>query len=116
MADLKWPDIRMPDYDNSTEKREDVSIHSQMEDGVHTGRRKWTKARKTFKLSFSGMSDADYMTMMDFIDNTVYGGALPFSWTCPWDKKQYTVYITDSGEWTPSVGTWSGSLTFVEAF
>ena len=119
MADLVWPDIWPPEYDNSGYTAEDPSAHSNYDDGVHTGRRKWTKSRKTFNLAFHGMPDADHAIMRDFLDHTVYGGALAFSWRCPWDGKQYSVYCAEQGKFTPGIGNsgnvWDGTLTFAEA-
>lgn len=115
MADLTWPDIRQPNYDNCTVQPVDSSIHTSMDDGIIVGRRKFTGKKKKFKLVWTGMSTDDYDTMMDFIENTVYVGALPFTWTCPWDQKTYTVYIESVEEWTPSYETWSGTINFREA-
>lgn len=120
MADLVWPVTWAPEQDSSKYTVEDVSQHSNYDDGVHAGRRKWTKSRKTFTLSFQKMPDADHTALLNFYENVVYGGSLPFTWMCPWDDKQYTVYFSDYSDFVPTYGNgenrWSGTVKLTEAY
>jgi hypothetical protein len=114
MAELSWPDILNPSY-GTTIDVEDTSLTSSMSDGVVQGRRKFTKSRKTWELKWDALPTAQYLTLMDFIQNTVYFAALSFSWTCPLDGKTYTVRYSGKDKFeTKAVGRLSGSISLTE--
>lgn len=106
-----FPDIQKP----STPLKitpEDTTIRSTMEDGTVVARRKFTKIRNTYVLTWDYLSNDDYVTLMDFLENTIYMGALPFTWTQPMTGKTKTVIFISMEDFeTKLYNKWSGSIT-----
>lgn len=115
MADvIKWPDVTLPSY-GTTEDVEDTSIRSTFEDGTIQARRKYTKSRKTWVLKWDNMPYSEYVTLMDFLQNTVYFSAKPFEWTSPIDGKTYVVRFSEKEPFTSkAVNQMTGSITIRE--
>ncbi len=115
MADaLKWPDITPPSY-GSTEDVEDTSIRSIFEDGTVQARRKYTKSRKTWVLKWDNLPYAEYVTLMDFLQNKSYFSAKPFEWVSPIDGKTYTARFVEKEAFTSkAVNMMTGSITIRE--
>ena len=115
MADvIKWPDDTLPSY-GTTEDVEDTSIRSTFEDGTIQARRKYTKSRKTWVLKWDNMPYSEYVTLMDFLQNTVYFSAKPFEWTSPIDGKTYVVRFAEKEAFTSkAVNQMTGSITIRE--
>lgn len=115
MADvIKWPDVTLPSY-GTTEDVEDTSICSTFEDGTIQARRKYTKSRKTWVLKWDNMPYSEYVTLMDFLQNTVYFSAKPFEWTSPIDGKTYVVRFAEKEAFTSkAVNQMTGSITIRE--
>lgn len=115
MADvIKWPDVTLPSY-GTTENVEDTSIRSTFEDGTIQARRKYTKSRKTWVLKWDNMPYSEYVTLMDFLQNTVYFSAKPFEWTSPIDGKTYVVRFAEKEAFTSkAVNQMTGSITIRE--
>ncbi|WP_308536882.1 hypothetical protein [uncultured Megasphaera sp.] len=115
MADvIKWPDVTLPSY-GTTEDVEDTSIRSTFEDGTIQARRKYTKSRKTWVLKWDNMPYSEYVTLMDFLQNTVYFSAKPFEWTSPIDSKTYVVRFAEKEAFTSkAVNQMTGSITIRE--
>lgn len=115
MADvIKWPDVTLPSY-GTTEDVEDTSIRSTFEDGTIQARRKYTKSRKTWVLKWDNMPYSEYVTLMDFLQNTVYFSAKPFEWTSPIDGKTYVVCFAEKEAFTSkAVNQMTGSITIRE--
>lgn len=89
---MEFPKIMNPDYPLK-EEYEDNSISSTFEDGSVQARRKFTRSRGTFSLSWGELPTAQYNTLRDFVTKQAFFSANAFSWTHPVTKKQYTVYI-----------------------
>ena len=115
MADvIKWPDVTLPSY-GTTEDVEDTSIRSTFEDGTIQARRKYTKSRKTWVLKWDNMPYSEYVTLMDFLQNTVYFSAKPFEWTSTIDGKTYVVRFAEKEAFTSkAVNQMTGSITIRE--
>jgi hypothetical protein len=115
MADvIKWPDVTLPSY-GTTEDVEDTSIRSTFEDGTIQARRKYTKSQKTWVLKWDNMPYSEYVTLMDFLQNTVYFSAKPFEWTSPIDGKTYVVRFAEKEAFTSkAVNQMTGSITIRE--
>lgn len=115
MADvIKWPDVTLPSY-GTTEDVEDTSIRSTFEDGTIQARRKYTKSRKTWVLKWDNMPYSEYVTLMDFLQNTVYFSAKPFEWTSPIDSKTYVVRFAEKEAFaSKAVNQMTGSITIRE--
>lgn len=115
MADvIKWPDVTLPSY-GTTEDVEDTSIRSTFEDGTIQARRKYTKSRKTWVLKWDNMPYSEYVTLMDFLQNTVYFSAKPFEWTSPIDGNTYVVRFAEKEAFTSkAVNQMTGSITIRE--
>ncbi len=109
-----FPDIQKPSFPLDVEN-EDNTIRSTMEDGTVVSRRKFTKIRKTFTLTWDALPNADYETLDDFLRNTAYMGAVPFSWTNPRNGTVYTVRLKSMDKFeAKAVSIWSGSITLEE--
>jgi hypothetical protein len=99
----------------STVDVEDSSIVSKMEDGSVVARRKFTKSRKKWRLQWDALPIAQYNTLINFLQNTVYFAALSFQWTSFTDGNTYTVRYSEKEDFTTkAVGFMSGSITIVE--
>lgn len=116
MADTTptWPSITAPAY-GTTEDVEDTSIRSTFEDGTVQARRKYTKSRKTWVLRWDSLTYTEYVTLMDFLQNTIYFSAKAFNWTSPIDGKTYVCRFVEKEAFTSkAVNTMSGSITIRE--
>lgn len=116
MADtITFPSSIMQPSFGTTVDVEDTSIVSKMEDGSGVGRRRFTKSRKTWKLAWDALPTAQYNTLSDFLQNTVYFAAMAFQFTSPLDNKTYTVRYASKEEFTTKeVDKLSGSITLTE--
>lgn len=109
-----FPAIQPPSYGLDVEI-EDNTLRTTMEDGSVLTRRKFTRNRRTFTLSWNTLPTADYVKLMDFLTGTVHMGALPFTWTMPETKKTFTVRLKSMDKFSlKNPGRWSGSLTLEE--
>lgn len=83
MADIYFPEsIGNPDYPLQIDF-EDTSISSQAEDGTVIARRKFTRSRDTFTVSWSKMPKANFDVLRNFVKNTINFGAKSFFWKNP---------------------------------
>lgn len=65
------------------EKLEDNSLRSQFEDGSVQSRRKFTRSRDTYTVTWESMPNSEYQILKSFIKNTVHYSAEKFSWPYP---------------------------------
>ena len=91
---ISFPNISQPSYPLK-ETPEDNSIRSQFEDGSLQSRRKYTRSRMKYQISWSHLPSEEYIDLMYFIQNEVYGSAVSFMWTHPQTGKQIEVRITN---------------------
>lgn len=74
---------------------EDPSMKSNMEGGYVVSRALHTRTpRKTFGLTYTGITEADRATLEAFYSQ-VHGGAVIFSWTDPINATSYMVRFAD---------------------
>lgn len=65
------------------EDREDSIYRSPFEGGYQHTRRKYTRLRRKYNLSYKNLTEADKTLLTTFFDTTVNGGATAFNWTNP---------------------------------
>ena len=99
---------------------EDNSIISKFEDGSQQSRRKFTRSRRKWTLKWNHIPRDQYLTLMDFIANTVSFASKSFNWintdsiddTTP---ETVEVRITNVGKWTnEALHYWSGTIELTE--
>lgn len=111
---ISFPNISQPSYPLK-ETPEDNSIRSQFEDGSLQSRRKFTRSRMKYHISWSHLPLEEYIDLMYFIQNEVYGSALSFMWTHPQTGKQIEVRITNVETFQlNTVDYYSGGLELTE--
>lgn len=112
---MDFPNIQKPPYGGLTEEYEDNSLISEFEDGSQQSRKKFTRSRRTYKLSWDFLSNADYQTLKNFIVNQVSHSALAFNWTNPVTNEVIEVRCIEFPAWTVNnPGYWSGELKLQE--
>lgn len=84
--------IAKPKIEGFTENTSFPTIRTESEAGYEITRRRALKARKTFDLSWSAMTDTDYQLLMTFFE-TYVGGS--FTWTHPKTFVEYTVTFAE---------------------
>ena len=120
MASINFPtNIKEPAFPFECEY-EDNSIISKFEDGSQQSRRKFTRSRRIWTLRYNHIPRADYLTLMNFISQTVSFSARSFNWvnTDSIDDSQpetVEVRVTKVGKWTnDALHYWSGSIELTE--
>lgn len=118
-----FPDIAPPM--TPEEEPEDVSITTQMENGIVVSRARFTRSRLTFYLNWGPknlLSTADKDLLLDFYRNTVKGSSEKFQWTCnskfsSFYSQIFTVrFIGGAPRFKKEApGYWSVSVTLQEA-
>lgn len=86
MPNPQWPSIAQPTLDYP-EQWEDPTIRSESEGGYVQTRRRHTRDRRTWTLTWSCMSSTDYATLVTFYRGDAGAGASIFDWAA----------ITDNG-------------------
>lgn len=120
MANIYFPtNIKKPAYPFKCEY-ENNSIISKFEDGSQQSRRKFTKSRRKWTLTYNHIPRSDYLTLMEFISQTVSFSAQAFFWVNT-DTEDDTnpevvkVRITEVGEWeNDAFHYWSGTIQLTE--
>lgn len=100
MSTINFPNISPPSYPFK-EKIEDNSIRSKFEDGSMQSRKKFTRSRDTFTVTWNNLPGNEYRILKNFIKNTVNYSAESFVWTYPafkGDVSTRRVRITDVQE------------------
>lgn len=120
MSVINFPtNIKAPAYPFECEY-ENNSIISKFEDGSQQSRRKFTRSRRKWTLKYNHIPRSDYLTLMDFIANTVAFSSLSFYWqnTDSVDDEHpetVEVRVTDVGKWSnDALHYWSGSIELTE--
>ena len=120
MASINFPaSIPAPSYPFECEY-ENNSIISKFEDGSQQSRRKFTRSRRKWTLKWKMMDREDYLTLMNFISQTVYFSAVSFNWVNSDSKDDIAaetveVRITHVGKWTnEALYYWSGDIELTE--
>ena len=120
MANINFPtNIKAPAFPFECEY-EDNSIISNFEDGSQQSRRKFTRSRRKWTLQYNHIPREDYLTLMNFISQTVSFASKSFNWvnTDSIDDispETVEVRITKVGKWTnDALHYWSGSIELTE--
>ena len=97
---------------------EDNVLRSNTDGGYVITRSRYTRARTTtMTFNWQYLKDADYLTVMDFYQNTVGNGSLPFYFTLKTDtiNKVYTVMFKAPPKTVyVGMGLWEVTLNFME--
>lgn len=118
--DIFYPTtIKLPAYPFKCEY-ENNSIISKFEDGSQQSRRKFTRSRRTWTLTYNHIPRSDYLTLMEFITETVSFSSKAFYWTNTDSLDDTTpevvlVRITEVGDWeNDALHYWSGTVKLTE--
>lgn len=65
------------------EERDDPALVSEADGGYEMTRPRFTRIRKRWTLVWPYMTNADYLTLINFYDTTAVGGSVNFNWTNP---------------------------------
>lgn len=121
MANINFPtNISAPAFPFECEY-ENNSIISKFEDGSQQSRRKFTRSRRKWTLKWNHIPREQYLTLMNFISQTVSFSARSFNWqnTDSLDDQggpeTVEVRITNVGKWTnDALHYWSGTIELTE--
>lgn len=108
---VTWPDIEKAN--DLVEKTQKGQIKSDFAGGYVQSRAKWTRARKTFELSWVAMSNVDKNALESFFESNIGG---TFTWTHPLTSTSHTVRFAEDelqAEYVP-VNFWRVYLTLEE--
>lgn len=79
---INFPNISRPSYPLGI-SLENNSLTSKFEDGTVQSRAKFTRNRRTFKVSWKSLPNDEYLILERFIKNTVKYSAETFLWVNP---------------------------------
>ncbi|WP_276691273.1 hypothetical protein [Acidaminococcus massiliensis] len=88
-----FPDLPNPDYPLKMNP-EDNTITSKFEDGSTQVRRKMTKSRRTFTLTWNEMKTEQFKILDNWVRNIAHFGCETFKWTNPGTGEQITARIS----------------------
>jgi hypothetical protein len=119
MSTLTFPITKapMPNYDI---EKEDIVVRSPVTSGYTLTRLKFTRARTnpmSFKWNF--LTDAEYLTLMNFFEVTTANGSLSFNFTFKTTgiTRVYTVLFAKPPKTAyVGMGLWEVDLEFIEQF
>lgn len=98
MAKISFPDLT-PDYP-LRESFEDNLIKSSMENGTVKTRPRFTKARKSYELSWALLHEDDKNELESFYLSKTKCGSLPFSWMHPSSERSILVRFEEPPTFT----------------
>jgi hypothetical protein len=107
---LPMPDLPLP------EQREKADVWTQMENGLQTGRRKFTKRRLTITLNWTNitLTQAEYDILQTFLNNAC---GIRFSYIHPVTHVSYIMHVKSEDEfkWAADGNPgWSGGIVISE--
>ncbi len=73
------------------ETRENNKISASMEAGYKVSRPRFTRTRRTFIVTYEGLTSTDKDTLDDFYEDDCNGGVSLFNWTHPESSVVYPV-------------------------
>lgn len=111
---ITFPKISKPNYPLK-EEIENNSIVSQFEDGSMQSRRKHTRSRSKYRLTWKSLTTEEYETLKYFIQKEVFYSAQSFLWVHAETGSEIEVRITKVDEWSlNTLGYWTGSIELTE--
>lgn len=90
---IAFPNLPNPGYP-LTQNPEDNTVKSKFEDGSVQVRRKFTKSRRTFTLTWSKLPNDKFEILDNWVVNVAHFGCEKFVWTHPQSGKKYTCYVS----------------------
>lgn len=99
---IEFPKISNPSYPLKIE-REDNSITSKFEDGSMQSRRKFTRSRRKFTLTWNSLPQSEFDVLDKFLTETVSFASKSFMWTNPTNNERIEVRCTKYPEATLDV-------------
>ena len=110
-----WPNIETPNLPLEEVGRLST-VRSPYEAGYVNTRPRWTRARRSFVLTWNALSSSGFSTLRAFFEETVRGGGDSFTWTHPVTSTSYTVrFAQDELRFTAILGDrYRGSVTLEE--
>jgi len=110
-----WPTLsRQPIYPLD-ETCPDNLITSDAEAGYVQTRPRHTRSRRSFKLQYKGLTDADKAALDTFFYTDTSHGSVAFTWTNPQNSSSYTVRIKPINLQAVRYNNWSAEITLEEA-
>lgn len=113
MAD--FPDMPYNPDVTLKESLEDSTLRSKTDSGYVITRKKYTRTRRSWEVSYSYVPQSFKDDLYNFIANEVSEGALPFNWIHPTTLVQFTVRFIKLPEFAyaaqANFGDGKGSLT-----
>ena len=91
---LVFPTISTPNYPLKLSP-ENNSIKSTFEDGSVQARRKFTRSRQKWTLTWNSLPQSEFDTLDNFIRNQACFSANSFTWTNPIDSTTHEVYVSN---------------------
>lgn len=112
---IEFPtNITNPSYPLGVEY-ENTSIMSNFENGYVQSRRKFTRSRRKFSLTWNKIKNEEYQIISDFIVNVAQFSANAFYWKNPVDNVVYFVRCTSYPKAEmQEIDLWNVSLEFTE--
>lgn len=111
---MNFPNISPPEYPLE-EELEDNSITSTFEDGTVQSRKKFTRSRTTWKLTWGAMPQDEWDTLKNFIKNQCHFQAVVFDWNDPFGGGTHSVRVKSVSASLTSVNYWNIELELQEA-
>ena len=91
---LSFPDIMKPSYPLGQEI-EDNSLRSKFDDGSMQSRRKFTRSRAKYIVTWDSLPQKEYDILYNFITKEIFYSAVSFLWTNPATEKEIEVRLTN---------------------
>lgn len=97
------------------ESLEDSTIRSRTESGYEITRRRYSRTRRVWEVSYSFVPQSFKDSLYVFINEEVKEGALPFTWTHPTTQETFEVRFSELPEFAyagqANFGDGEGSVT-----
>jgi hypothetical protein len=93
----------------------DALVKSESEAGYVTTRPRFTRARRTFKLTYKALTDADKALLDTFFYTSTSHGSTVFAWTDPITSASHNVRIKPISWQTVRYNQWAAQIELEEA-
>ena len=110
-----WPTLSKQPVYPLEETTPDALIKSEAEAGYVTTRPRFTRARRTFKLTYRGLTDADKALLDTFFFTSTSRGSLVFVWANPINSTSYNVRIKPISWQSVRYNQWAADIELEEA-
>ena len=111
---LVFPTISAPNYPLKLSP-ENNSIKSTFEDGSVQARRKFTRSRQKWTLTWNNLPQNEFDVLDTFVRNEACFSANSFTWTNPADNTTHEVYVSNyDGQELAVLNYWKVELEIME--